>query len=285
MLAMKRMLAVRRAEARSEMRERRGAFTLIELLVVIAVIAILAALLLPAFSKAKAQGQSASCKNHLRQMSLALRMYVDDAHFYPWGAYYTNANLNSGIYWEEVLLPYYRIAWTNRAFHCPAYGGWIQRPGDFAPSRAYPGGATSGVPLGSYGYNALGVGWSLSNLGLGNNLGLGSFSEPGDRSPRIPDEKVLVPADMIEFGETLLQHSPNFGVSSTPLLWTGNDELIIGPAPLDAWFRYPLWHGKNCNIAFCDAHVEGIAPVYLFNRTNTASRWNNDHQPHTETWY
>lgn len=56
----------------------RHAFSLVELLAVIAVVGILAALLLPAMSKAKASAKRTTCLNHLRQIGLAVRMYADD---------------------------------------------------------------------------------------------------------------------------------------------------------------------------------------------------------------
>ena len=56
------------------------AFTLVELLVVIASIAILAALLFPVLSAAKAKAQRTACMNNLRQIDLGLRMYCDDSN-------------------------------------------------------------------------------------------------------------------------------------------------------------------------------------------------------------
>jgi len=101
-------------------RARHRAFTLIELLVVIAIIALLISLLLPSLGTARNTARDVICKNNLRQIGLAISMYLDnqkDPHFldmYP-------RNPAARDHWNAVkLLDDYMSNAGNKPYSCPA---------------------------------------------------------------------------------------------------------------------------------------------------------------------
>ena len=85
---------------------RRRAFTLIELLVVLAIIAILAALLLPALARAKAAALRTQCLSQQKQIGLAVQMYANDWQDF---VVYPNGGCKSG------LALYAKPAWERAA--------------------------------------------------------------------------------------------------------------------------------------------------------------------------
>ena len=91
-------------------RRKRTGFTLIELLVVIAIIAVLISLLLPAVQQAREAARSASCKNNLKQLGLALHNYHDSHLAFPPGYLYREDPLDSantaGFSWGAMILPF-----------------------------------------------------------------------------------------------------------------------------------------------------------------------------------
>lgn len=96
--------------------EKHRAFTLVEMLVVIAIIAILAALLLPALSRGKESARSVSCMNNLHQLALATCAYTVDASgrvpvFRTW-----LATTNSGDLTTGGLYPYLK---SKAVYACP----------------------------------------------------------------------------------------------------------------------------------------------------------------------
>lgn len=102
-------------------------FTLIELLVVIAIIAVLASLLLPALAFARARARSTQCVGNLRQINLALGMYLDDFNEalppYPLSVpetYYTSLSI-SGVKtpYNLGLLVIPSYIGDHRALYCP----------------------------------------------------------------------------------------------------------------------------------------------------------------------
>ncbi len=110
--------------SRDELTRRR--FTLIELLVVIAIIAILAAMLLPVLTRARAIAQEAVCMGNLKQISLAFILYEEDYGMVPPG--YTSYGTTEWngmeaawglITWQQFMLPYA----ARELFICPGAKG------------------------------------------------------------------------------------------------------------------------------------------------------------------
>lgn len=263
----------------SRPRTKHAGFTLIELLAVIGIIAILAALLLPALNRAKAQAQSAKCKSILHQLSLALNMYLTDNNSkYP-PAWYVRNGRKPSDFWEALLQPYYAptLGWTNAALQCPGYTNVVGLEEALKLNFAFPGG--------SYAYNAWGTDTASGYFSTANEmlLGLGPYENEGFAPiGPISSDMVKAPADMFAIGESRLVNTTTTGASSRE--YEGYDEMLPGTPSVGESRLNPLRHGKNYNQLFCDGHIEAIPPMILFNVTNNAVRWNNDHQPHSETW-
>lgn len=217
-------------------------------------------------------------------MGLALQMYVVDHKTYPcfWRETVNLSGRLQIVYWRETLTPY-SIQWMNPGYHCPSYGGDISllwSSGVDAPFANH----------GSYAYNGMGAvtGGQYQHLGLG-----GAFSEDPSSYQYgqfvLRHSGALVPSQLFAFAESRTWLG---GPAGQEKVWPANDlmqcGLTAGPGTpgvgLLHWWGYPPRHGKNYNIVFCDDHVEAMRPTVLFNPTNTATMWNNDHQPHPEYW-
>lgn len=194
-------------------------FTLVELLVVITVIAILAALLLPVLSRAKAKAQRTTCSDNLRQINLGIRLYSDDSNDASpspgSAASPTNfETLYSG--YKQMIKNYVGMngASSNKLFICPADAFYPNHifTDDENPTQYVQKGLHEEpyVDFTSYSYNggdgrieAVGTnGHTITRIGLGN-VKLSAVAHPS-RTVLIAEASALAPWSWHEPSSLLL---------------------------------------------------------------------------------
>jgi prepilin-type processing-associated H-X9-DG protein/prepilin-type N-terminal cleavage/methylation domain-containing protein len=220
-------------------RAAQSAFTLVELLVSIAVIAILAAMLLPALNRSRQSAWRAECTSNLRQLGMATEMYWDDNQGNCFRYIFGSTNYGQ-IYWFGWIGP----------------GPEGQRPFDLSRGALHPYLNDSRVRICPALNYALAQ-FKLKADGVVFSYGYNLYLSTTSSQPPIGMTKIPHPTDTVLFADAAQVNDFQAPASpSNPMLeeWYYVDTNTSYP---NGHFR----HNQKANVIFCDGHVALEKPV------------------------
>jgi prepilin-type N-terminal cleavage/methylation domain-containing protein len=237
-------------------------FTLLELLVVLSTIAALAALLLTGLKGAQNKAKQTICLNNLRQISLALRQYVDDSLDQTPRIRGPVREAFLTIYGYKKLIGNYvgtggQSSLQEKVFACPADTFYYGASNGFKVLISKSLHDQSATDYDSYGFNAGNLDTNLSRYGIDSTrLGIGGLRLS---SIKHPSETILileVPA-------------------AAPYSWH-RPKL---PLSLPSYHRDERFHDAMNMIGFVDGHVSYIKIYWSDTRTNGRSLYACEENP------
>lgn len=215
------------------------AFTLIELLVVIAIIAILAAILFPVFAQAKEAAKRTSCLSNVKQMGVAMHMYVTDYDdTTPTILGPRGGNPSYGIDFYTQLFPYVK---NFGVFFCPDRNEKVMPTGDNCVDGPANNQFNTSQQCIGYGYN-----WGFTSA-VSSGLVYGRTRDPQWNINAGKNLSIIsAPAEMFAFGDT--GDNPRFTICTNYII------QYYTPAKSG-----DTRHGGKFNMAFVDGHAKNVA--------------------------